>query len=72
MQQIKIFRALEFEAESLEKRVNQWLEQSSAKIVNIFGNMAPQSASATGGDSVLGQGAHDPSDIFLVIVYEKS
>lgn len=72
MYQIKIFRGLENETDTLEKGMNRWLAESGAKIVNIFGNMSPQSpAGKEEGGSYLSRSPHAPSDIFLVVVYEK-
>ena len=67
MQQIKIFKGIESELSELEKRVNDWIKQSGARIANIFGNIAPQSEThASHGLSK----AYTPSDILLVVVYE--
>lgn len=70
MHQIKIFKQLEFELESLERAVNQWLVENPVKVVNIFGNMSPQSPKSSS-DSMINRTAHSPSDIMIVVVYEK-
>ncbi len=67
MHQIKIFKGSEGEIEELETSMNTWLSESSARVVNIFGNIAPQSPRGERGN--LGSGfAH--SDLFLAVVYE--
>ena len=70
MQQIKIFKSIETEVSSLESEINSWLQESGAKVINIFGNIAPQTvnsdSSGTGGSRVF-----SPSDVFTVVVYEK-
>jgi hypothetical protein len=70
MHQIKIFKNLEFELEALEQSVNQWLAENPVKVINIFGNISPQSPKPTG-ESMINRTAHSPSDIMIVVVYEK-
>ena len=67
MQQIKIFKGIESELGDLENRVNSWIKQSGARIVNIFGNIAPQSETHAG---TLGK-SFTPSDVIVVVVYEQ-
>src|SRR5262245_5624584 len=43
MQRIKIFKGLESNLPALEKEVNDWLSQSGARVVHMFGNLAAQS-----------------------------
>ena len=43
MQQVKIFKTLEGEIAQLEKLVNAWLANSSVRVLQITGNIAPQS-----------------------------
>ena len=74
MQQVKIFIRPENERGELEKEVNEWLADSGAKVVNLFGNIAPQSllkVTSTGGET-LGPRGYAPSDVMLVVVYEKA
>ncbi len=70
MQQIKIFKAVEAEITTLEAEVNAWLAESGVNVVNVFGNIAPQSK-PDGGKAGLGGSRFDPSDVLLVVVYEK-
>ena len=70
MHQIKIFKALEFDTDKLENDVNRWLAASRVKVVQMFGNIAPQSESPTKGQLVGNQGGTSPSDVVIVILYE--
>lgn len=70
MQQIKIFKRLESEWEALESSVNEWLAANPVKVVRIFGNIAPPGPKAAQ-MSTINRSAHDPSDVMLVVVYEK-
>lgn len=72
MQQVKIFKALEVEMDVLEQKVNQWIAAAGGKIkvLQITGNIAPQSESAGGKTGGLGA-AGNASDVLLVILYEK-
>ena len=45
MQQIKIFKGIENELNDLESRVNDWLASNPGRVLNAFGNIAPQSDS---------------------------
>ncbi len=65
MQQIKIFKSIESELGSLEEEINEWISEQSATIVQIFGNIAPQSPSNPG------MGSFSSSDVLVVIVYER-
>ncbi len=69
MQQIKIFKSIETEVSSLESEINSWLQESGVKVINIFGNIAPQTVNTD--SSASGRGAFSPSDVFMVVVYEK-
>lgn len=76
MQQVKIFKGVENESDKLERDVNDWLKKSGVKVVNIFGNLSPQSVmtGASGGSLVGAESAAGrrfaPSDVLLVVVYE--
>ena len=75
MHQIQIFIGKEDEPARLTKEVNDWLASSNAKVVNIFGNLSPQTvaekADATRTISDSGGRRYAPSDIMLVVVYQK-
>ena len=65
MQQIKIFKSIESELGSLEAEINDWISEESVRIVEIFGNIAPQSPSTPG------MGSFSSSDVLVVILYER-
>ena len=46
MQQVKIFKSVENELNTLEAEMNTWIASSGARIISISGNIAPQSAGA--------------------------
>ena len=69
MQQIKVFKNVESDLENLESEVNRWLAESQARVVNMFGNIAPQTQTSKQ-SSGLTSSAFAPSDVLLVILYE--
>ena len=71
MHQIKIFKGLETDIDLLEKQVNSWLFESQARVIHMFGNMSPQTAPVDTEATAITKGSFPPSDVFLVVVYEK-
>ena len=69
MQQVKLFKGIESDVVSLENEINAWIKSSGARIVQMSGNIAPQTGSNSGSGSRIG-GGHTPSDVLIVIVYE--
>jgi hypothetical protein len=69
MQRIKVFKALETEAEMLERQVNDWLAKSGAKVLQISGNIAPQSEGGGGRTGGLAN-TGGASDVLLIVLYE--
>ncbi len=69
MHQIKLFKGVETEITSLEAEVNAWLAESGAKVVNVFGNIAPQTTKSETGPG--GVRAFAGSDLFLAVLYEQ-
>ena len=70
MQKVKLFKGLESDIEGLEKEINDWLSESNSKVLNMFGNISPQTIrpeAGTGGG--LGR-SYAPSDILIVALYE--
>jgi len=57
MHQIKIFKGLEYDVEAMEKQVNDWLTRTNARVINIFGNIAPQSEGGSKGTGTQGGSA---------------
>jgi hypothetical protein len=76
MQQVKFFTGLEGATEELANEINQWIRESGAKILQISGNIAPQSSSdSSSGPSLPGTGlsgstsSRPRSDVFLIVLY---
>ena len=75
MQQVKLFKGIESEINQLEAEINDWLNSSGAKVLQINSNIAPQSIlpSSSGGLATGGSSQRfAPSDLFVAILYEKS
>ncbi len=74
MHQIKLFEGSEDGLTHLEKEVNQWLRESNARVVQVFGNIAPQSVLPAPDNRVLSTEGSTrrfaPSDILVCVVYE--
>lgn len=72
MHQIKIFKALETETSVMEEQVNSWLAESKVRVIGMFGNISPQTMARDSNTLAISQGAFPPSDVMLVVLYEKS
>lgn len=72
MHQVKIFKGLESDAAALEKQVNAWLADSGARVLQITGNIAPQGHATDPKAGSVSASPFTPSDILLVVLYEKS
>ncbi len=68
MQQIKIFKSIESDVTELERDINAWLKESGARVVNVFGNIAPQTI--TDPEKAKGTRGFSPSDVLVVLLYE--
>ncbi len=68
MQQIKIFKSIESDVSDLERDINAWLKESGARVVNVFGNIAPQTISDP--DKAKGSRGFSPSDILIAVLYD--
>ena len=71
MRQVKLFKHVEAEIADMQSQVNTWLkeaQQDGATIINISGNIAPQ----TVGNSTGGANRFSPSDLFVIIEYETN
>ena len=69
MQQIKLFRSIESDIPALEAEINDWLKESGARVVQMTGNIAPQTVTAAHRENRIGEG-HVPSDVLVVVLYE--
>ena len=72
MQQVKIFKGLEGETGQLEKQINAWLGQAGVRVLQISGNIAPQSPAIEPKVGNLSGTAFTPSDIIVIVLYEKA
>lgn len=70
--QIKIFKGLEDDTTTIEHDVNQWLAENKVKVIQIIGNVAPQTLAAEAVKNTLTRTNHPPSDVMLVLLYEKA
>jgi hypothetical protein len=71
VQQIKIFKGLESETALLEKQVNTWLAESKVRVIQMHGNIAPQTTGDESTSSAISKSAFHPSDVLLVLLYEE-
>ncbi len=72
MHQIKLFVDLESNAQAMEDRINDWLKESGAKVINIVGNVAPQTVTAESKGTALAERKFSSSDLFGAVVYEPA
>ena len=72
MHQVKIFIGLESNVEALEEKINVWLKESGAKVVNMFGNIAPQTVTAASKGTMLAERKFSSSDVFIALLYEAA
>ena len=71
MQQVKIFKGIEHELAALEDEINTWLVESQADVLQIVGNIAPQTHSSKPSASGLTQGEFPPSDVMVIVLYKR-
>jgi hypothetical protein len=71
MNQIKIFKGLENDLKSLEQDLNAWLAESDVRVLQIFGNMSPQTIQPRAVGGGLSTTDFAPSDVMLVVLYDK-
>lgn len=69
MPKIKIFKSIETEVAHLEEEINDWIEESGARIVSMEGNIAPQTINAPSAGT-LQTGRYSPSDVLVMFLYE--
>jgi len=71
MYQVKIFKGIESNLAGLEKELNTWLAETNARVVQIFGNLAPLSGERNEGNS-LSAYPYVASDVMMVVLYETA
>jgi hypothetical protein len=72
MHQIKLFKGLETDLPGLEKQMNDWLKESGARVVNLFGNLAPQKDQTQPDSTGVAHSLYVPANIFIAVLYETS
>jgi hypothetical protein len=70
MYQVKIFKGIESNLAGLEKEINAWLAETNARVVQVFGNLAPLSGGRNEGNS-LSAYPYVASDVMMVVLYEQ-
>ena len=70
MHQIKIFKGIESELHSVEQEVNSWLAAAKVKVLQIVGNLSPQSSPVKEGAVGLTKSQFAPSDALIIVLYE--
>lgn len=65
MRYVKIFKSIESELWNMEQEINDWVKETGNRIVDVSGNIAPQSSGATS------MGTFSASDVLIVVTYEK-
>jgi hypothetical protein len=71
MHQVKIFKGIESNLTGLEKEINVWLAETNARVVQVFGNLAPLSGGRNEGNS-LSAYPYVASDVMMVVLYETT
>lgn len=71
MHQIKIFMSKEGATGELESEVNQWIRETGARVIQITGNISPQTLLTKVKDSLADGKRYAPSDVMLVVLYES-
>ncbi|HWB12793.1 MAG TPA: hypothetical protein VG826_26440 [Pirellulales bacterium] len=71
MQQVKIFKGIETGLGDLEDEINTWIVESQVEVLQIVGNIAPQTPSSKPSATGLTQGEFPPSDVIVVVLYKR-
>lgn len=72
MQRVKLFKGIESDLSELESQINAWLATSGARVVQMFGNIAPQSIPPTAKSAGLSTTEFAASDVMIVVLYEPT
>ncbi len=71
MQQIKIFKGVENDVESLAADVNAWIESAGVRVLQITGNIAAQTQGSDHKAHQLGTVGYAASDVLIIVLYES-
>ena len=69
MQQIKIFTGLEGATQELSGEINSWIRESGVTVLQISGNIAPQSEGSPGLSGT--SSGRVRSDVLIIVLYEE-
>jgi hypothetical protein len=72
MQRVKLFKGAEGHIIELEQEINRWAEASGARLLQVTGNIAPQSLSLGAGGPTAGRVGFAPSDVLVTVLYETA
>jgi hypothetical protein len=72
MRLVKIFKGFEHEYQELETQINTWIQETNANVLQIFGNIAPQSSAKEVNAKSLGSSQFASSDIMIFVLYTKN
>ncbi|NQT87447.1 hypothetical protein HQ560_11825 [bacterium] len=72
MQQIKIFKGVENDVETLADEVNAWIESANVRVLQITGNIAPQTQGSDHKTHQLGSVGYAASDVLIIVLYEAA
>lgn len=73
MPQIKFFKGLESDLPGLERKINTWMMEPGIRIINVFGNLAPQTTppAPKPAGTLVTQSGYGDSDVLIAVLYEK-
>ena len=69
MQKIKIFKGIEGDTGLLEQEINSWISENNIKVIQMTGNIAPQSS---GEARQTGTARFALSDVIVILLYEAA
>ena len=72
MQQIHFFKSTENDLSALQTEMNAWLRDNDVRVVQIFGNIAPQTVTHDDAGTGLTKSAFAPSDVLIAVLYEAA
>ena len=68
-QQVKLFKSVEPDVTVLEREINEWLSERDVNVIQVFGNIAPQTVKPESLAASRGR-AFMPSDLIVGLLYE--
>ena len=68
-QQVKLFKSVEPDVTVLEREINEWLSERDVNVIQVFGNIAPQTVKPESLAASRGR-AFMQSDLIVGLLYE--